>query len=198
MRIGIDLDNTIICYDEALMDLGSLMGVPRKHASTKQEIKKFLQKNGRENDWIILQGQIYGPGLELANPYPGFLEFAKKAHCSGHTLFIISHKTKTPFKGPRYRLRTRARKWLKKYKIYEHLIDSQKVYLEDTIEEKIEKIGKTGCDVFIDDLPAILNHSKFPSTTRGILFDPQRQNKKFERSFSSWSDVDFILKELDG
>ena len=44
MRIGIDLDNTIICYDEALMDLGSLMGVPRKHASTKQEIKNSCKK----------------------------------------------------------------------------------------------------------------------------------------------------------
>ena len=86
MRIGIDLDNTIICYDEALMDLGSLMGVPRKHASTKQEIKNSA-KNGRENDWIILQGQIYGPGLELANPYPGFLEFAKNALLWSHAVY---------------------------------------------------------------------------------------------------------------
>ena len=47
------------------------------------------------------------------------------------------------------------------------------VFFELTKEEKLARIGSFGCDVFLDDLPEILQASGFPASTRRILFDPE-------------------------
>jgi hypothetical protein len=46
----------------------------------------------------------------------------------------------------------------------------------ETRQAKVATIAQLGCEVFVDDLPEVLNAPSFPSSTKGILFgtpDPE-------------------------
>ena len=46
------------------------------------------------------------------------------------------------------------------------------MHLALTKQEKLDRIGELGCDVFVDDLPEFLGEPSFPRHPRRILFDP--------------------------
>jgi hypothetical protein len=196
MRLGIDFDNTIACYDRAFSAHGvSQYKVPEVCAKSKQGVKKYLLEHGREEDWILLQGYVYGPGMTEATPYGGFCEFAEQAKLLGHDLFIISHKTKKPFRGPEYDLHAYSNKWLLDHKIIGHLIEARNIFFELTIGKKLDRIRQQNCGLFIDDLEKILKHERFPPEVRPILFDPngkKQQSQMLER-VGSWGEVAGIV-----
>ena len=72
MIIGLDFDNTIVCYDDVFYTAAL-----EKHLITsesplsKTEVRDTLRAAGKEQDWIELQGYVYGPGMKLAKPFPG-------------------------------------------------------------------------------------------------------------------------------
>ena len=68
LRIGIDFDNTIACYDSAFSEVCSEIslindGVVRSKQEVKQHILKL--KDG-EKLWQSLQGQVYGKYIKKA------------------------------------------------------------------------------------------------------------------------------------
>ena len=61
-------------------------------------------------------------------------------------------------------------------------------YYELTKEEKLDRITKQGCTLYIDDLPEFLTEKNFPERVSRILFDPNARYKNtdtFER-VESW------------
>lgn len=172
MKIGIDFDNTIVCYDEAFhASARERQLIPKGVEATKSAVKEHLQSNDREEDWIALQGYVYGPGINAARPFEGALDFIRKAQQQGHEVFIVSHKTRHPFRGPQYDLHEHAAAWLVQQKILGDVIDRANVYFELTKEEKLARVGELECDWFIDDLPSILEHPEFPAGVKRALFD---------------------------
>jgi len=169
MKIGIDFDNTLVCYDTLFFQVALEKGlVPVDLEPNKIKVRDYLRSVGREDDWTEMQGYVYGPRLAEAEPYPGAAEFFQLARDAGHELIVVSHKTIHPYKGPAYDLHAAARSWLK---IHPAFADTS-LFLEVTKRDKVIRVGREDCAVFIDDLPEIFAEPDFPKEVVQVLFDP--------------------------
>ena len=198
MRIGIDFDNTIACYDGVFRAAAQERGlIPANLGSDKNAVRDYLNSNGRADAFTELQGYVYGARMDLASPYPGFGEFVATARQAGHDLFIVSHKTRHPILGPRHDLHAAARSFLMERGLVgggDGQIDPTNVFFELTKEAKVASIARLGSEAFIDDLPEILASPDFPGTTRRILFDPANQFAELARQRNldrrgSWAEI---------
>ena len=174
-RIGIDFDNTIVCYDDLLGDLALKRGLTPERMKSKGEIRDYLRRIGREDDWTELQGEAYGASLRDARPFPGAIEFIGRCVREGVSVSIVSHKTLKPFRGPLYDLHRAAREWLEARGVFDPArvgLDPSQAFFELTKEAKLARIAAIGCAHFIDDLPEFLLEPKFPAGVDRILFDP--------------------------
>lgn len=187
MKIGIDFDNTIVGYDEVFHAAAMEWGYDVTSLKvSKTVVRDHMRSLGDEERWIELQGYVYGKKVLEAAPYPGVLEFFERAKELDIELFIVSHKTKHPFKGPLYDLHKATRHWLKQLGLASsdrYGIGEERIHLELTKESKARCIARLGCDVFIDDLPEFLRHEEFPMAVRQVLFDP------LEVHIRDWSGV---------
>jgi hypothetical protein len=197
--LGIDFDNTLVSYDGVFHRVASDQGLITPDIGRgKDDVRKFLRSIDREDDWTALQGEVYGAQMHLASLYEGAVAAIRKLMAAGAHIRIISHKTKFPFKGPRYDLHEAALGFLASRGIAgaaDALLEPSNVFFELTIEEKLKRIASENCTVFIDDLPEILNHHGFPDHVRPLLFDPQdihAAHGRLER-MRSWRDVERVL-----
>jgi hypothetical protein len=175
MRVGLDFDNTIVSYDVLFHKVAREQDVvPPDTPVNKLAVRDYLRRVGREEVWTEIQGTVYGARMNEAVAYPGVIEFLIWANQVGHEIAIVSHKTKHPFLGPQYDLHAAARTWVEQHlcKNGSPLIPSAQVFFELTKEEKLARIRDFRCDVFLDDLPEILQANGFPVSTWRILFDP--------------------------
>jgi hypothetical protein len=199
MRIGIDFDNTIVSYDALFHQLALEKAlIPANLAANKTAVRDHLRVTNREEQWTLMQGEVYGPRMELAIPYAHAIESITHLKKMGHEVFIVSHKTKHPFIGPAYDLHESARSWIGRLLVYNRapLIDVSSIFYELTKEEKIKRICSLNCDVFIDDLPEILSLTGFPTHTTKILFDPEQQHSQHRQNFqiaTSWLAVPDLI-----
>lgn len=194
MIVGIDFDNTIVCYDRAFYRCALAKGlIPPSVMPAKNEIRNYLRKNGQEEEWINLQGLIYGAQMHEAEPFPGVIDFFKKCTRLDISVYIISHKTQYPFRGTKYDLHKATYEWITNQNIFSETGArlSNNIFLELTKGEKIQRIIKQKCTHFIDDLPEFLSDSAFPSGVQRILFDPHHlhEDADIDTHVSSWSDV---------
>jgi hypothetical protein len=176
MKIGIDFDNTIVCYDKIFYDIALEKSlVPKDTPTNKSGVRNFLRKSNREDIWTELQGYVYGARMLEADPFPGVCEFFRDCQRRDITIFIISHRTRYPFIGELHDLHESAYAWLRSYGFLGGdggLLASGCVFFELTKTAKLQRIDRTSCDFFIDDLPEFLSEADFPSLTKKILFDP--------------------------
>jgi hypothetical protein len=176
MRIGIDFDNTIACYDGVFYAAARQRGlIPPHTGRDKTSVRDHLNDNGRTDAFTELQGYVYGAGMDLAVPYPGFADFVATARRAGHDLFVVSHRTRYPILGPSYDLHEAGRTFLSLHDLVGNgtsQIDPCHVFFELTKDEKVARAAAISCDIFIDDLPDILTMPGFPMRMRRILFDP--------------------------
>lgn len=196
MRIGLDFDNTIVSYDQLFYKVAREQElVPPEIPVNKLAVRDHLRKIGQEDRWTEMQGLVYGARMDEALAYAGVLEFMRLARSAGHTLMIVSHKTRYPFLGPQYDLHAAARGWIEHHLLAdgEALIPASHIYFELTKQEKLARIGHCQCDVFIDDLPEILLAEGFPAAVERVLFDPERHHAETALSdlkqFSSWAGI---------
>ncbi len=105
MRIGLDLDNTIVCYDRLFADLAVEQGLLEPgEADDKTAVRNALRARDREDAWTLLQGLAYGPRMGEAQAFDGALEFLDAARAAGLRLCVISHRSRRPYAGPPYDL----------------------------------------------------------------------------------------------
>lgn len=178
MRIGIDFDNTIVNYDALFYKVARESEViPPETAVNKLAVRDYLRRAGQEDRWTEIQGYVYGARMDEAEAYPGVLDFLRWGRAAGHTLAIVSHKTRYPFIGPQYDLHAAARQWVGRHLVFDDLalVSEAQIFFELTKEDKIVRVSALGCDVFIDDLPEILLSERFPASVVRVLFDPEGQ-----------------------
>ncbi len=198
MRLGLDFDNTLVSYDALFHKVAREGGwIPADLPASKVRVRDHLRQIGREDVWTEMQGYVYGARMGEALPYAGVLDFLRWARAAGLTSFIVSHKTRHPYLGPKYDLHEAARKWVSGTLSDADgpLVDPERVYFEQTKQDKIARIAQVGCTVFIDDLPEILEASDFPAGTEPVLFDPE-DNHPTSRSTRArdWNELRVLLK----
>jgi hypothetical protein len=202
MLLGVDFDNTIVSYDTVFHLVARERGlIPAEIEPSKDKIRDYLRACGREDEWIELQGYVYGARIAEAEPFPGVTDFFLRCRQIGLSVVIVSHKTLYPYAGPRYNLHRAAFQWLEEKGFFELStigISHDQVFLELTKKEKIQRIAALGCTHFIDDLPEFLSEAEFPTEVIRILFDP---NDNYPSGYPfprmrSWTQVNSILSEV--
>ena len=201
--IGIDFDNTIVCYDELFHRLALERGfIPRDLPATKHDVRQHLRAGGKEAEWIELQGLAYGLRILDAPPFPGVLDFLQTCREAGTAICIISHKTQLPHRGPRYLdLHLAAWSWLSHHGLldgHRAVLSPPDIYFEPSKQQKLARIAERRCAWFVDDLPEFLGDPDFPPNVQCVLFDPTDQHTREERFLRvrSWFQLgDMLLKQ---
>ena len=204
MRIGLDLDNTIVSYDRLFYKIGvKEKFIPSSTAKNKRAVKEYLIQNKKSTIlWKKLQGLVYGLHMKNADLMPEILFFLKKLKSENIEFFIVSHKTKYGhFDNKKNPLRIRSTEWMKKNNFFNDKIGLKKenLFFTDTRDEKVRIISDLKCDYFIDDLSEVLVHKKFPKNTKKILFSSVKNLQyKNIKIFNSWRAIyNFFFKSYN-
>ena len=181
LRIGIDLDHTILDYSRLFHTLAVQYGwVERNCSFQKEELKRQLVIEAGsaflgEHRWQNLQAMAYGEHIDEAVLFEGFQAFARHMKTKGYTLFIVSHKSTASHLEPSVHLREHALKTMKKRGFFKDIeeeglgFSEDDIFFEDTQEDKLRAIAGLELTHFIDDLPAVLQHELFPGQTQPVL-----------------------------
>lgn len=205
MIIGVDFDNTLVCYDEIFHRLALERGLITPDVTpTKTDVRNHLRRMGNEQAFTELQGEVYGPRILEATIFPGAKEFFRSCRDQGVVVKIISHKTRFPYAGAGHDLHSAARSWLEHNWFFlaeGAALPREAVFFEPTKTAKIARIRSEKCDLFIDDLPELLADLAFPAETKRVLFDSANQfpdNAAYAR-MRSWDDItQFVFEPSTG
>lgn len=193
MLIGVDFDNTIVCYDHVFQSIARDRGlIPPDHILSKRELHDHLHNLGKADIWTQLQGEVYGPLMRQATPFPGVLDFFARCRSLQIPVRIISHRTRFPYLGEKHDLHQAARNWIATHHIG---LAPSEVFFDESRPEKLARIAEQRCTVFVDDLVEVLAEPLFPQGVRKILFDPNRLHTDFalaERA-ESWAAIQSIV-----
>ena len=198
MVLGIDFDNTIIKYDELFHKIACEKGlIPVELPKQKNVVRDYLRETGIEDEWTIIQGEVYGGRIKEAVLFSGVLEALKKLNSKQIPINIVSHKTRIPYLGPKRDLHAAALNWLKSNRVIDSGVSGvkeDKVFFEVTKEDKINRIVQIGCTHYLDDLPEILE--MIPSGIKKILFSPNGTQDSYEdwKVIKSWKELPTIIK----
>ena len=206
MRIGLDFDNTLVCYDEVFQFVARELGfISDSWTGGKAEIRSEIQ--GRPNgeiDWQRLQGQAYGKWMHRATLFPEVANFLLRSRIRGDDVFIVSHKTKYGHHDlEQIPLRTEALRWMDAHRFFGPEgfgLSEGEVFFEETRNAKARRIAKLDCDVFIDDLREVFAEPDFPDQTKKILFgmEPESDNTNaFGLITRSWRDIAKYVLDLE-
>jgi len=174
VRIGLDLDNTLIDYGPAFPIVAASLGIdgPTDRISLRERLHEV-----DEDLWQLLQSRLYTGGLAHAVPSEGSLEFLRTAQQRGAHVVIISHKTANA--QPRFggeALHPPALQWLRDHDIVPKFVRDTNVRFCATRGEKLKAIRSERLDWFIDDLMEILENPLFPASTTGWWFAAHRDH----------------------
>jgi len=192
--LGVDLDNTLCCYDGVFYAAAVASGlISPQTPPDKCAVREALLAADREEDWTRLQGEVYGPGMAQAKPFPGAKDCLAALTAQGVSVHVVSHRTRHPHRGPQYDLHAAALRWLEVNGFFDPAVLSREaVFLETSADDKVARIAALGCSHFIDDLPRIFTHPSFPQGVVRILLGEVAGDDW--RRFSSWWDMALFLQ----
>jgi hypothetical protein len=199
--IGIDLDNTLVCYD-ALFHLAACEerliepSLPANKEAIRDAIRLLPEGESR---WTRLQAIVYGPRMSAARLFEGGGAFLRRCARSGIPARIVSHKTRfARLDGRRVDLRRASLQWLETKGLFSEFgLSPGDVFFEATRAEKIERIRALGCTDFIDDLAEVFADGAFPRETRKLLFAPHGAAGPGSGAqppvFATWGELEHFL-----
>jgi hypothetical protein len=200
MRIGLDLDGTLIIYDDVFHRHGvERFGVPVEVPHTKTAVRDWLRANAPgEKGWIELQRIVYGLRIAEARPAPGAEAFLDDCRRAGIAVSIISHKTRLSVAAPPIDLHAAALDWLYRRAFFGLGLDPDRVFFEPTRAAKLERIAAEGCVLFVDDLEEVFAEPAFPAGVERWLYAPQRRPEAPAgvTVFADWREVSRRAHEL--
>lgn len=204
MVIGLDLDNTLVGYEELFPVAAAELGLftPRELAALppgKTPLRDALRaRPGGEYQWRDLQALVYGREIMNAKPFPGVLPFLSRCRELGLSVFVVSHKTPTAScRGQIFDLRQAALAWMAKAGLLDPAtspLSPERVFFAATRAEKLARIAGLGCRVFVDDLVELFLEPEFPPGVEQVLLDPSGQAGKGHPKFRgalarSWAEA---------
>ncbi len=198
MRIGIDFDNTLANYDSVFTRLAQEWGLIAPDALESKQVIRQLARQRDELLWQRMQGVVYGQRMQEAEAFAGVDSFLRRCATSGMQVFIVSHKTQFGhFDQTHTDLREAARLWMRNQGFFDaakYAIPEPNLFFESTQAEKVLRIARLQCDVFIDDLPELFEHPAFPEVTRKILFsDGAQPAQNVQMTCAGWSEIEAFI-----
>ena len=193
-RVGIDLDNTLVCYNAVFERLARERGIQLGDAPVnKQNIRDAVRAAAGNDVWTELQGLAYGPKMGGALLMPGAKGFLTWARAHGIALFVVSHKTRRSAAGG-HDLHAPAVEWMRSHAFFSPdgfgLEFGKHVFLEETREAKFGRIADLGLTHFIDDLEEFLTDPAFPSGVERLHYAPQGgPAAQGMRNFGTWRGI---------
>ncbi len=199
--IGIDLDNTLACYDE-LFHLAACEerliepSLPKNKIKIRDAIR--LLPDG-ESRWTRLQAVVYGLRMQAATLFEGGDVFLRHCARSRIPTMIVCHKTHfATLDGKRVDLRQSALRWLETKGFFSDFgLSPNDVFFESTRAEKIERIQALRCTHFIDDLMEVFSETAFPQETKKLLFAPHGTaftgSNAQPLTFTNWRELDHFF-----
>ena len=197
--LGIDFDNTLVRYDRLFHQLALEKGlIEESLPANKTAIRDHLRRRGLDEQFTLLQGEVYGLRILEAEPAEGMLKALGELQQLGIPMVLVSHKTKTPYKGPAYDLHESAISWLKKHNFFNPIglnWSLNNISFENTKEMKARKIHQLNCTHYVDDLPEILE--MISSKIKKILYDPEGMhiNEIENQRVESWLEIQDIVTD---
>jgi hypothetical protein len=204
-HIGLDLDNTIISYDESFVEVGTELGMLPAGTSltTKDEVKIHLcSRDHGVRTWMELQGQVYGRYIERARLFPGVAECLRHVGRLGGRISIVSHKTRYGhFDAAQVNLWDAAFGWMTDRRFFDldgFGLDRDDVHFCETREDKIDVIGEIGCDAYVDDLLEVLLAPNFPSRVERIWFAADKIAAEDDtlKPHRNWAEINHTIGTL--
>lgn len=174
--IGVDLDNTLVSYDQVLGALAVERGLmPAGMATSKKLIRDWMRRRpDGELEWQRLQALVYGRRMGEAVLIDGVREFFDACRRHGAKVYIVSHKSEySPLDESRTNLRHAALTWMACHAFFDAAgfgLGEDDVYFEATRRSKVERIRALRCSHFIDDLEETFLEPAFPTAVERILY----------------------------
>ena len=180
MIVGIDLDNTIIRYDNSLHGIAVERAlIPPNTPAIKRIIRDKVRSSHNDIEWQKLQIAIYGTHMARAELMPGVWNFLEGLKERGIRFQIISHKTHYPNYGEsKVDLHAAAMAFLRQHDFFSEKglgLSKGDVFFLPTRTEKIDTIRQLGCSLFIDDLKELYLEPDFPQQTAKILISSEKE-----------------------
>ena len=198
MVLGLDFDNTIICYDDLFHKVALEKGlIPASLPKEKNIVRDYLRANCAEDEWTIIQGEVYGDRIMEAEPYEGMFDTLHQLTADNIPVYIISHKTREPYLGRKRDLHAAAREWLQRHNFLSPNglnWNEDQFFFELTKERKVKRIIEIGCTHYVDDLIEILD--LLPDLINKILFSPNDSPDVHNHNWSllkSWKALPALL-----
>ena len=199
LNIGIDLDNTIINYDDVLYELALQESlILSSTLKLKKNIRNVIQalSNG-DREWQKLQSKIYGAQIHRAKLADGVKVFFKQAREYGAKIHVVSHKTIYSNLRRDVNFRDAAINWMEKNSFFDTqglALSRDDIYFEDSRSDKVRRICRLGCTHFIDDLEETFYEDMFPMDTEKLLYSKEaRSSLEYMRHgikfFSTWEAI---------
>jgi UDP-glucose 4-epimerase len=177
--IGIDLDNTIISYDESIYESALSLGFIASH---NQKNKKHIRDSIRllpdgDLKWQKVQALAYGKNMGNAKIIDGALSFFSFCKQNNIQTYIVSHKTEfSNVDREKINLHASALAFLEQNDFFIHTgLTKEHIFFLPTREEKIKKIKNLECTHFIDDLEEIFEDPDFPKEIKQFLYAKSTQ-----------------------
>ena len=194
--IGIDLDNTLINYDQAFY--GSALAaawIDKDIAMSKTDVRDAVRRlHEGEAKWQALQAKVYGPDIGLAQPMPGALDFLRHMAQRNLSCCVISHKTRfAAAQTDSCDLHEAALSWLEQqgfFKTDHSGLSRNHVFFCETRAQKLAQIRAMECRYFIDDLLEVFAEPEFPAAVEKICLT-QAVNVLLPgvKTFSDWRNI---------
>lgn len=195
--IGIDLDNTLISYDDLVyrcaVEARLVPAETRRHKKTIRDLIRQLPDG--ERWWMQIQAYVYSDGIVGASPFEGAMEFLQECWRRDIQTFIVSHKTEyCAIDGKQISLRDHALDWLARNGLFDHRhfgSERERAFFESTRDAKVDRIRMLGCTHFIDDLEEVFVHPNFPASVERLMFDPHAEAGTLAgiRTFHTWRSI---------
>lgn len=197
MKIGIDIDNTIIDYtDSFIREARKIKGLENLISGSKSEIKLAVKNAVGETGWTEMQGNVYATAPIGLKIFRGFDLFLTNAVKLGFHIYYISHKTQFPILGPRIELRTPIYNFIKMNQLLHPHIEGATIQFHDSQEEKIRAIKSLNLDFFIDDLVEIVDLLQYDCVPIHFMCTCNNLNNQYHLGFEDWTTIDeFVNKK---
>lgn len=198
MKIVFDLDNTIVDYTNIFVRLKKQLNMPHSILPIKNSIKRFIIKHYGETEWTKYQGIIYGSEMKHASLYPGFVKSISNICSKMNSIYIVSHRSKLSHSSKKIDLHSPAKVWVEKNLSVLDKIGFRNLYLEETIDQKINRINKIKPNYIVDDLLKILVHENLDPNISKVHFNPEAKKINNDNSSSiitmnHWSNFPQII-----
>ena len=187
-KIGIDLDNTIINYENSFKRYLKANKI-KFNKTDKFKVKELIKKNKKIVSWTKTQEEIYGKYIIYAKKFKFYNLFENFALRNKFKLYIISHKTHYSEYSQKYDLHKVSNLWLKK----NLKVKNYNIFFLNSIKAKLNKIKDINPNFYIDDLDKILKSKKLPKKIKKIYFS----NKKLPgiANFDNWKEIREYIKK---